>query len=372
MERRKKMNYCGIDLHSNKFTCCFLSDDGNKEKMTFEISSAGIERFKGKVSRSTSVILEASTNTFKFVECIKESVHDVTIVNTYKMKLIPMAGKKTDKVDAEKLAVYLKMCSYSGEKLIIPVYIPDTSIQNLRSLFSTQNLIKRHIGSIKNRIHSLLKQHLLPYTKEYIFGKKTRRTIRALRIDDVTDYQIKILFDELESKETLNNELENKIKIIGSQYIEDIDVLTSMTGISVITALAIIADIASVERFPNSKHFTSYLRSAPRVDSSNDSTVIKGTNKMGRKLSLTLVSQSLNHFRDANPKLNSWYTRKEEHHKRKGKLRMGLCRKVFAEIYHMLDKHEYHYFRNVELHTKKMNEYYTFLEENQVISRKTA
>lgn len=51
---------------------------------------------------------------------------------------------------------------------------------------------------------------------------------------------------------------------------------------------------------------------------------------------------------------------------------MALCRKVFAEIYHMLDKHEYHYYRNAELHNKKMNEYYTFLEVNGVVLKKTA
>ena len=71
-----------------------------------------------------------------------------------------MAHKKTDKIDAEKLTIYLKMCKVSGEDLILPVYLPEQIIQDLRSLFTTYNLIKRHIGSIKNRIHALLKQNL--------------------------------------------------------------------------------------------------------------------------------------------------------------------------------------------------------------------
>lgn len=366
------MNFCGIDLHSNKFTCCFLNDDGSREKITFEVSSEGIDRFKSMLSNNTSVIIEASTNTFKFVESIKDSVYETVIVNTYKMKLIPMSGKKTDKIDAEKLAIYLKMCSSSGENLINPVYIPEESIQDLRSLFTTHTLVKRHIGAIKNRIHALLKQHLQPFTKEYIFGKKTRAAVRRITINAVADYQIKILFEELESKEKLYDEIEGRIKLEGSKYLKEIDVLTSMTGISVITALAIIADIAIVERFPNAKHFTSYLRSAPEVDSSNETVIIKGTNKNGRKLSVTLISQSLNHFRDSNPRLKSWYNKKEEHHYKKGKLRMALCRKVLAEIYHMLDKREYHYYRNVELHDKKMREYYQFLEANGISFKKTA
>jgi len=366
------MNYCGIDLHSNRFTCCFLYEDGNREKITFDVSADAIEKFKSMLNLNTSVIIEASTNTFKFAESIKDLVNEIVIVNTYKMKLIPMSGKKTDKVDAEKLAVYLKMCSASGENLIRPVYIPDDSIQDLRSLFTTHNLIKRHIGAIKNRIHSLLKQHLQPFTKEYIFGKKTRALVRAIAINSVADYQLNLLFEELEAKEKLLEDIENRIKIEGAKYIEEIKILTSMTGISVLTALAIIADIATIERFPNAKHFTSYLRTAPEVDSSNETVIIKGTNKSGRKLSVTLLSQALNHFRDSNPRLKYWYNKKEEYHFKKGKLRMALCRKVFAEIYHMLDKCEYHYYRNAELHNKKMNEYYKFLEVNGVVLKKTA
>ena len=93
---------------------------------------------------------------------------------------------------------------------------------------------------------------------------------------------------------------------------------------------------------------------------------------MGRKLSVSLLTQSLNHFRDSNPKLNRWYKEKEPYHKRKGKLSMALCRKVFAEVYHMPDKKEYHYFRDEKLHDKKMDEYYKFLDVNGIRFKKSA
>jgi transposase len=145
-----------------------------------------------------------------------------------------------------------------------------------------------------------------------------------------------------------------------------IDILTSMSGISVITAIAIIADIIDISRFKNSKHFASYLRSAPQVESSNEHTVIKSTNKAGRKLSITLLSQSLNHFRDDNKKINDWYT-KLSVYKKKGIIRMALCRRVFTEIFQMLKKEEYHWCINPELHEKKMTEYKKLLKKNDVI-----
>ena len=71
------MNYCGIDLHSNKFTCCFLYEDGSREKITFDVSIDGIVKFKSMINSSTSAIIEASTNTFKFAESIKDLMNEI-------------------------------------------------------------------------------------------------------------------------------------------------------------------------------------------------------------------------------------------------------------------------------------------------------
>ena len=45
-------------------------------------------------------------------------------------------------------------------------------------------------------------------------------------------------------------------------------------------AIALIADIACIDRFPNAKHFSSYLRSTPSVDSSNEVIRIGRTNNL--------------------------------------------------------------------------------------------
>ena len=114
----------------------------------------------------------------------------------------------------------------------------------------------------------------------------------------------------------------------------------------------------------------SYLRSVPQVESSNNKTIIKSTTKAGRKLAITLISQSLNHFRDENKKLNNWVI-KVGMYKKKGIVRVALCRRVITEIYQMLKKGEYHYFRNEVLHKKKLAEYRKFLDkEHKIFSKK--
>ena len=360
----------GIDLHSNCFSACMIYDDGEKVKKEFDLNADSLKQFYEYLNPDTFVLVEASTNTFKFTELIRDKVKAVYVANTHKLKLISMVKKKTDKIDAEKLAIFLKMQITSGEELIKPVYIPEKTIQSLRALFTTYNMLKKQIGQVKNRIHSILKQNLCSFTKEYIFGKNNRNKIKAIALEESAKYQIGLLFQELEYLEGKMDEMEDKVKTIGELYYKEINILTSMKGISVITAIAIIADIGTVERFQNSKHFTSYLRSAPGIDSSNENQRVTRTTKFGRKLSVVLLSQALNHFRDSNPKLNRWCDKKIEMEKhKKGKIRMALCRKVFGEIYQMLKKKEYHYYRDVENHKEKMKVYDAFLKRNNALSR---
>jgi hypothetical protein len=101
------------------------------------------------------------------------------------------------------------------------------------------------------------------------------------------------------------------------------------------------------------------------VESSKGETVNKSANKAGGKLPITLLSQALNHFRDSNGKLENWYGRLSVY-KKKGILRMALCRRVFTEIYQMLKKGAYHWYQNSRLHEKKMNEYRKFLEKQGI------
>jgi transposase len=355
------MTFLGIDLHTNCFTCCFIEGDSQERRTdTFAISDEGFERFFRSLTPDTHVLVEATINTFAFVERFQQRVAQVVIANTHKLKLISLTGKKTDKVDAEKLARILKMQILSGEQQVTPVVIPPGFVQDLRSLFSSYVLVKKEITATKNRIHSLLKQALLPFTKEYIFGKKTRPSIRAISDAPVLKAQLNLFFDMLEGLEAKAEEFTDLILGSAAPFMREIEVLTSMKGISVLTAAAVMSDIITVDRFPNSKHFTSYLRSAPQVESSNEKTIVKSTNKCGRKMSIVLISQSLNHFRDADPKLRSWHDRLATY-KKKGLVRMGLCRRVFAEMYQMLKKDEYHYCREEKNHVKKMTEYRAFL-----------
>jgi len=321
--------------------------------------------FYKTLTADTYALVEATITTCSFVRLFRDRVKEVIIANTYELKQVSLARCNTDKIDADKLCRIVKAQVLSGEQLVSPVTSPPVEIQELRGLFTTYRLFKKQTTQLKNRIHSLLKEQLHGYTQQEIFGKRDRQEIRALSPGSPMHFQVNLLLDRLERDEADVEVLQDKILVQAEPFMTQIDILTSMKGISVFIAIAIIADIIEVSRFKNSKVFTSYLRSAPRVSNSNTSTSNRGTNKMGRKLAATLIVNSLNHALDASPKLSSWYERLCQY-KKPGLVRTGLRRKIFAELYQMLKKGQYHYGRDSVKHEVKMSQYRNFLKKNKI------
>jgi transposase len=355
--------FIGIDLHTNRFTCCYREEGSADRRLeTFELDTLGLALFYRTLTAETHVLVEATITTFSFVRLFHDRVKEVIIANTYELKQVSLARKNTDKIDAEILCRILKAQVLSGERLVCPVTLPPKGIQDLRGLYSTYRLYKKQIIQLKNRIHSLLKEALFGFTQEEIFGKKNREKIRGITEDGVLKFQVNQLLDLLGQQEAAVEGLKDQVLIAGQPYMAEIDILASMKGVSVFIAIAIVADVIDISRFKNSKHFSSYLRSAPRVSNSNTSTRIGGTNKKGRKLASTLLAQSLNHVLDSSGKLRAWYDRLCEG-KKAGLVRTALRRRVLTEIYQMLKKGEYHYGREPEKHKQKMAQYRAFLKK---------
>jgi transposase len=256
----------------------------------------------------------------------------------------------------------------SGERAVSPVTLPPAQICELRSLFTTYRFYNKQIVQLKNRIHSVLKERLYGFTQTEIFDKKSRKKILSLESGSVMSFQLGEPFTLLEFTEKRTEPLKEKIMETAEPYMREREILTSMKGVSVFTAIAVITDIIKVDRFKNSKRFASYLRSAPRVADSNTSVSVKGTDKKGRKLSSTLLTQSLNHVPAASEKLNKWYRRLCEY-KKAGLVRTGLRRKVLTETYQMLRKGEYHYAGDEKLHELKISAYKKFLEKRKIIAK---
>jgi len=357
------MAYIGVDLHSDKFTADFREKTNKDSLISYYINEYDIDRFKNQLKKDDYIFLEASTPTFAFADLIKDRVKKTIVIDPFKFRAIADSRKKTDKVDARQLA---RMGKYhiEGDKKFLPeVYVVEKRIRKLRSLFTTYRLIKKEMNQTKSRIHSLFKQNLKPYSKKHIFGE-IMSGFKPVDLEEEYKIQVEVLFEVLSKLEEKKAEIKKRILLTGEPFIADIDILVSISGISVFTALGLISDYATVERFENAKQFCKYLRSTPKTEESNKKTKNGKTQKNGRKQSMELMLQSIGHFKKESPFISEFYWRLR---KGKGacKARTAVVRKMLTAMYYMLRDREYYRYMNKKLHDRKMMEYKRFLAKNK-------
>ena len=59
------MQFIGIDLHTNKFTCCYRDEkSADKHTRTFDLNEAGLAAFCGTLTADTYVLVEATVTAF--------------------------------------------------------------------------------------------------------------------------------------------------------------------------------------------------------------------------------------------------------------------------------------------------------------------
>jgi transposase len=352
--------FYGVDLHSDNVKVALLGEDETIPKtMRYNFESTLFQRFLDGLTKDDYIAVEASTNTFWFYDLVVDRVKDCFVIDPYQFDLISKSMIKTDKRDAMHLVKFLKYAVLTGEKLPV-VYVPAKEVREIRQLFTTYNFFKKQIVMDKNRIHSLLKQNGYKYAKESLDKSGAKEAIISLSLSNTVKLEIDLIYQNLECLKNAVNQIKEEILKNGCIFRKEIELLTGIKGISVFIAIGIMADVVDINRFPNAKKFCSYLRSAPKVDSSNKTTKIGRINKQSRKLTMSLLIESMNHFKLCE-KFGRFYENKKNG-KSTGKVRVALVRKVMVTIYYMLKRNIDFYYVDKKFHSRKLMVYDKFLK----------
>jgi transposase len=351
--------FYGIDLHTDSFVAAKLDSQENADKATIKTNKYflqdSFQQFKDSLNKDDYILIEACGNAFWFYDQVIDLVKDCYVLDVNKYYA---NNNKTDKLDAKKLAKKLAYYVIThGDSDDLPlVYVPPKAIRELRGLFTSYKLNKKAIVQFKNRIHSIFKENGFNVPKKLSSTLQNRTKLLELPISDIWKSQLKVLFSQIDALEEETEKIKQLIYELGYQlYKEEITILLSIKGFSPLTAIALMSDIIDIKRFPNAKKFCSYLRTAPRVHSSNKTTVIGPTNKFSRTLTCSLLSQSIEHFAVSSDYLKSFYERVKQG-KKPGVYRMALIRKILVCAYYMLNRKKLFYWVNEKLYQQKLQE----------------
>jgi transposase len=348
----------GIDFHSDRFTVDYF-EGAHHRKKTFELKNR--EAFFEELRPTDHITIEAMTGTFAFVREIGNRVENSNIVNPAKFNNNNSNRNKTDSIDAKMLAEAGRSRRHNVDDRLARVYLVTERISELRSLVAGYQLLVAEMTALKNRIHAILKDTLNPFNGENICLPKNREKIDSLQLSEGYKFQIQTFFKTLDFLETQKENMAEAIKGYAKYFERDVRFLISIPGVSILIAMALIADYADISRFKNSKHFCSYLRTAPGIDQSNESTKIKHINKSSRKYALAMLLQGLSHTWQNEGRIKGFRDRKKNHNMNNGKLRIAISRKIMVSMFYMVKKGECYNEMNPKNYEKKQEELKKYL-----------
>lgn len=315
----------GIDLHKTKFSVCFLTASSSryKEYMMFELAN-----FIKELDSSDKVALEATGNSRYFSEQLRQHVSEVVIVNPKQFRIISDSVQKTDKKDAEQLALFL------SKGMLPTVRNQDELSLQIKSLVHTRDRLVKLRTSLKNKIHNILNAHGIVSKRASLSSKKGLAKILKSDVPEIACLELEVIVSQIEHLNSGISKLDKEIEKQGSK-LKGFANITSIKGIGSKSGSILLSVIGNIDDFPSRKQLDSYFGIVPRISISNERVhygrITKQGNKLGRT---TLVQCTLIAIRYSDY-LNSYYQRLKIK-KGSGKAIIATSRKLLGIIYNTL------------------------------------
>ncbi|MBD3627973.1 IS110 family transposase [Cyclobacterium sp.] len=186
---------------------------------------------------------------------------------------IPTTAKekvqKEDARDSQKIARSLK----NGE--LLPIYIPSLASLGHRGLIRLRKATVNDTTRVKNRIKASLHFNGISIPAEINTPKWNRKLVKWLTELELEQAYRQIIDTQLSTLAHLRQSTLNITKQLKSlskteQYEQDTGLLISISGIGLISALTILTELESMDRFNSLDKLCSFIGLVPSTNSSGD------------------------------------------------------------------------------------------------------
>ena len=272
-----------VDLAKNVFQIGVSDRPGHVEK-TYRLSRAKFLKFFVNREPAT-VVMEACGSAHYWGRQIRELGHTVVLISP--QYVTPYVRRnKTDRTDVKGLLEAYR------DSDIHPVPIKTLAQQQLTALHRIRSTWMRTRTARINTVRGLLREfgyviptgadHLVPGVMELIEDAD-------VVIPSVVREMFHQVCGEIRALESRMRSVEQELKTLARQMPE-VARLTSIPGIGLLTATAMVGFVGNIKRFRTSRHFASYLGLTPREHSSGNRRRMGRISKQGdRYLRMLLV-----------------------------------------------------------------------------------
>jgi transposase len=195
---------------------------------------------------------------------LEESGHEVLVANPRKIRLIYGSGRKTDKLDAQKLARLAR----ADPELLHPVKHRSKDCQAHLALIHSREALVRARTQLINHVRGTVKSFgaRLPGCSARSFHKKVRDQLPPELAEGLDP-----IVETIASLTGRIGDYERRIEELVAKRYPQVDLLRQVQGVGTLTALTFVLTLEDPHRFGRSRTVGAYLGLVPGTDQSGES-----------------------------------------------------------------------------------------------------
>lgn len=321
--------FAGLDVHKKTIVIAVIDDNCRPvERVTIKADRAELASWLGRWRRkSMRIALEASGSSAWVTYFLLDAERDVTPVHPNHVRAIAETKRKSDRLDAMKLAELLK----AG--VLRPVHVPSFEERATRALVrQVQRLVKTKTRA-KNAVTSLLAEHGYAAPVADPFGKRGRIWLASLPLRDeyrlIVDQQLAQIALLTEQLAVLDKRL--TAAVAGNPFHE---LVRTIPGVATRLAPAIVLETGDIRRFKTGKAAACYSGTIPATYQSGEKERGGGITKEGNPILRWALVQAVMQLIRLDPGAKARYT-KLRNRLKKHKARIAMARRLMVTLWHM-------------------------------------
>lgn len=297
MSKDSQVLYVGVDAHQETLSISVLVGDSKDPLPPITIPNRPplIRRHFRRLLDQGAVVATYEAGSLGFVlyrQLTALGVQCLVAAPSHLPK-IPGDHRKTDRLDAQRLALFLR----AGQ--VVEVRPPTPEIEALRTLTHTRDAMREDVVRSRHRVLKLCLSRGVVYRDGQNWTPKHMAWLRSAAFAVEDDRKtLDFLIDELERRADALSQLDQRIELRATQpdVEERVRCLTAFRGVRTLTALCVIAEIGDPRRFRNARQVASYCGLIPSEHSSGAKVRRGPITRSGNSRLRRMIVETVQHF----------------------------------------------------------------------------
>ncbi len=290
----KCITYVGLDVHKKTIAVAF-ADEGNSEVKSYGTIDSNLGSLDKVVRKLISrgcepcFVYEAGPCGYGIYRHLRRNKIECMVAAPSLIPIKPGERIKTDRRDARKLAENYR----SGQ--LTRVHVPMSEDEAMRDLSRAREDAKLAERKARQHLNAFLLRHGHIYTGKSNWTLAHWRWIADLKMEhEAQQFTLQEYVDTARSCTERVERVIAKIRgLVGQwRFAEVVYCLQALRGVSLVTAVGVIAEIGDLSRFNNPRKLMAFLGLIPTLHSTGENTWQGGITKTGNSHARRLLIEA--------------------------------------------------------------------------------